>query len=68
MGGDRGYLIALLLIAIPFGLFLAQLWARSRSPGAVRLDAHADPAEAPPSLSPEMELQPEPPASGDPKP
>ena len=60
MSGDRGYLILLLLFCIPLGLVLAQLWARSRSPGIARLDQVAAKAELVPDSAMQPELQPNP--------
>lgn len=62
MSGDRAYLIALLLLCIPLGLFLAQVWARSRSAGVARIDEHALLGEAPPpdpAMQPELQPNPE---------
>jgi hypothetical protein len=60
MSGDRGYLIVLLLLCIPLGLFLAQLWARSRFPGVARLDQAASKPELVPDSTMQPELQPSP--------
>ncbi len=62
MSGDRGYLILLLLLAIPLGLFLAQIWARSRSPGVARLDQVASKPDLVPdsTMQPELQSNPEP--------
>jgi hypothetical protein len=60
MSGDRGYLILLLLLCIPLGLFLAQIWARSRAPGVARLDQAAAKPELVPDSTMQPELQPNP--------
>jgi hypothetical protein len=60
MSGDRGYLILLLLLCIPLGLFLAQIWARSRPPGVARLDQAASKPELVPDSTMQPELQPNP--------
>jgi len=38
MGGDWGFVVWIVVIAIPLGIALAAGWARSRGPGSAMLD------------------------------
>ncbi|MGX5735630.1 hypothetical protein [Bosea thiooxidans] len=38
MAHDWGFVVWIVLIAVPLGIALAAFWARSRRPGAARLD------------------------------
>lgn len=38
MSGDWGFVVWIIVIAIPVGIALATSWARSRGPGAAMLD------------------------------
>ncbi len=39
MPGDWSFVVWIVVIAIPFGIILGSRWARSRLPGAARLDS-----------------------------
>lgn len=39
MTGDWGFVVWIVLIAIPLGIAFSALWARSRRPGAARIDS-----------------------------
>ena len=50
MEGDSGFVLAMVLLAVPLGILLARYWARSRPPGEVHLRESA--GKVPPAGEP----------------